>query len=356
MSRTLSLSLALAAALASMGASYRVQSTNFLVEAPTPQIAQQVAQYAEHYRREKAKEWLGREMPAWRSPCPLRVVVTMDGAGGATTFTYGNGEVHDQQMQIEGSLDRLLASVLPHEVTHTVFAHYYRCPVPRWADEGGSVLSEDEVERSRHDQLAWQILRTPGRAIPLRRLFALREYPGDVMPLYAQGYSVTNFLVQNGGRQTFLNFVAHGMRHGWDGAVQTHYRYRSVEELEKAWIDHMKETRRAPAQLARNTGPAEADPARRVVVRQTAPPAPPVLEAPTPIVRGQSPAAGDDSSSWSRPVYLPDYPARGGSPLAPRARPTVVSDPPGPVTLGAPQFIAPPPAQPGQPAPVGHPR
>ncbi len=50
-------------------------------------------------------------------------------------------------MNIEGPLDRLLSSVLPHEITHTVFAHYFRTPVPRWADEGGSVLSEDDLER-----------------------------------------------------------------------------------------------------------------------------------------------------------------------------------------------------------------
>ncbi len=159
--------------LASTGAAYRTQ--NFSVEAPTQQVAQQIGQAAEYYRREKAIQWLGQEMPPWPEPCPLTVKVTMSGAGGATSFAFDQGRVLGQHMNIEGSLERLLNSVLPHEVTHTVFAYYYRRPVPRWADEGGSVLSEDDIERSRHDQLCRQILNTPGRSMPLRRLFALKE-------------------------------------------------------------------------------------------------------------------------------------------------------------------------------------
>src|SRR5439155_21763425 len=102
--------------------------------------------------------------------------------------------------------DRLLASVLPHEVTHTVFAHYFRTPVPRWADEGGAVLSEDDIEKERHDKLVRQILNS-GKAMPLRRLFALKEYPSDVMVLYAEGFSVAQFLVEKSNRPTFLAFV-----------------------------------------------------------------------------------------------------------------------------------------------------
>src|SRR5262245_637238 len=61
--------LVLAAVVASMGASYR--TTNFVVHAPNAQVAQQVGQWAEHYRRTKALEWLGQEMPTWPQPCPL---------------------------------------------------------------------------------------------------------------------------------------------------------------------------------------------------------------------------------------------------------------------------------------------
>lgn len=339
-----SLVLIVVGAFASLGASHRTQ--NFVVEAPTVQLAQQFGQYAENYRKEKALHWLGKEMPAWGQPCPLRVTVTMSGAGGATSFAFDNGSILKQDMHIEGSVERLLNSVLPHEVTHTVFAYHFRCPVPRWADEGGSVLSEDEPERVRHDQLARQILNTPGRAIPLRRLFALREYPNDVMALYAQGYSVTNFLVGRSNRQVFLAFVGQGMRQGWDVAARTHYDYQSVEQLEQAWLQHLRDTKRPPALLAQNTQPGASEAANRVVTRQTVPPAQPLQVSAAPTYRAQTPEPGQPSERFQDP---PGY----WQPPAPEGPPSV--------RLGPPQFDPPPPAQLGRPqpapwSPVGPPR
>ena len=127
-------------------------TTNFIVEAPNNQLAKEFGEAAEYWRKEKAKEWLGQEMPNWKRPCPITVKITPDGPSGATTFDFGQTPIY-QYMQITGPKERLLNSVLPHEVTHTVFAYYFRQPVPRWADEGGSVLSEDDIERGRHDQM-----------------------------------------------------------------------------------------------------------------------------------------------------------------------------------------------------------
>jgi len=282
-------------ALSSLGAAYRTQ--NFVVEAPTPAIAQSVGQWAEYYRKQKAQQWLGTEMPTWPQPCPLRVQVTMSGAGGATTFEFDRGQVLSQKMQIDGSLERIIKSVLPHEITHTVFAHHFGCPVPRWADEGGSVLSEDDIERNRHDVLVRQILNTPGRAIPLRRLFALTNYPPDVMVLYAEGYSVTNFLVEKSSRGVFLTFIAHGMRGNWDAAARQHYGYQSIEELEQAWVQYLRNPRQAPvasASASSRPGGVSAVPTGRVVVRQTVPPAQPLLGPPQPIVRGVAPMERDE--------------------------------------------------------------
>jgi hypothetical protein len=354
-----------ACALASMGASFRTQ--NFVVEAPNAQIAQQIGQYAEQYRKEKALHWLGEEMPPWSEPCPVKVSVTMNGSGGATSFTFDRGRVLGQHMHIEGSLDRLIASVLPHEVTHTVFAYHFRSPVPRWADEGGSVLGEDDQERQRHDTLVWQILNTPGRAMPMRRLLGLRDYPPDVMTLYAQGYSVTSFLVGMSSRPAFLNFVADGMRQGWDQAVQAHYRFNSVEELEKAWVKHIAEQRRPQMQqLASNNrdGSNRAsnshDPrSEQRLVRQTAPPVQPLEDSTRAVYRGVSASAEREESArpgasrqsqpeeW-RPVVPAPSPSgvRLGPPEDVPARPTQGVIPPPPPQLGSPIPLPPTPGYP----------
>ncbi|MGZ3430656.1 MAG: hypothetical protein ACXWN0_02570, partial [Isosphaeraceae bacterium] len=142
------------------GASFR--TGNFVVEAPTQSIARTVAEHAETERVNIARAWLGRELPAWTTPCPIRVKVTSGEAGGLTSFGFNNGRVTDQSMMVEGRLDRILASALPHEITHTVFAAYFGGPMPRWADEGAALLSEDERERRRHDQIAVDLLARRG--------------------------------------------------------------------------------------------------------------------------------------------------------------------------------------------------
>jgi hypothetical protein len=310
-------------ALASLGAQYRTK--NFVVEAPTPQIAQRLGEWAEYYRKEKALLWVGREMPPWGRPCPLQIKVTNNGSGGATSFAFDNGRILSMNMEIQGTLERLVYSVLPHEVTHTVFAHHFRTPVPRWADEGGSVLSEDDQERRRHDQLVRQILNTPGRAIPLERLFKLTEYPRDVMVLYAEGYSVTSFLVNKSSRGAFLNFLADGMRQGWDAAVRQHYQYQSVQELERAWVESLRKPVPS-ATVASAAGPSESS--GKVVVRQTLPPAMPVLGAPRPVYRGVS---AETESRTTRPLAPDRYAAPWPAP--PSDSPTVKLGAPRPIRV-----------------------
>jgi hypothetical protein len=236
--RWILLSLALQSAT-SIGAAYRTE--NFHVEAPTVAIAKQIGQAGEQHRKEQSIAWLGKEMPAWLEPCPIKVTITPTGSAGSTTFTFDRGKVRGQRMTLEGSLDRLLVAVLPHETTHLIFAHHFGKQVIRWVDEGSAVLAEDTAHRARRDDLCREILNTPGRPIPLRRLLPFREYPSDVTALYAEAYGLVKFLVGSADRSVFLAFVAHGMRENdWDAAVKLHYGYRSVEELERAWFKQAK--------------------------------------------------------------------------------------------------------------------
>src|SRR5262249_61223566 len=66
-------------------ATYTTQ--NFVVTAPDESLARKFGDMAEQYRSEKARQWLGQEMPPWPRRCPLKVQITDRGAGGATTFT-----------------------------------------------------------------------------------------------------------------------------------------------------------------------------------------------------------------------------------------------------------------------------
>jgi hypothetical protein len=57
------------------------------------------------------------------------------------------------------------------------------------------------------------------------------------MPLYAQGYSLAEYLIQVGGRPAFLKFLAAGMADDqWSAAVAQHYNLRDLAVLQNSWL------------------------------------------------------------------------------------------------------------------------
>ena len=213
-------------------------SPNFVVHAPTTEIARQVAEAAEDSRRKLAVQWYGHEINNWGEPCDITVVVGKNlGAGGATRFKFDRGEVYGWKMAVQGSLERILDSVIPHEVNHTILACYFRRKVPRWADEGAATVVEHISEKSRSFDLAEKLV-NQGRRIPLRVLLNMTQYPSDtdqVLAMYAQGYSLTEFLIQDKGRQHFLKFLNDAHHRGWDRAIATFYGSDGIEKLEQKW-------------------------------------------------------------------------------------------------------------------------
>ncbi|MCC6126475.1 MAG: hypothetical protein IT426_16065 [Pirellulales bacterium] len=272
--------------LVSLGAKYR--SANYIVETADPRLAQQFAEAAESYRQTLAVSWLGKELPKWSRPCPVKVLVGPNlGAGGATTFTFDRGEVFGWTMSIQGSRERVLDSVLPHEITHMIFASHFRRPLPRWADEGGATSVEHYTERNKQRALLDQYLRT-GRGIAFNKMFAMTEYPADVLPLYAQGYSTAEYLIQSGGRRNYIAFLDDGLKKGdWAGALQRNYNLQNLGELQKTWLawvkrgSPLKSHSAAPEMLAAAERPAPLDPNAALRARGNAPPSP----MPTPLAK-----------------------------------------------------------------------
>jgi hypothetical protein len=218
-----------------------VTSPNFRVIARNASLANQVAMEAERTRKDLAIHWLGQEIPNWPQPCPL---IVNDGnmlANGETKYTLiPEGGVANFQMTVSGSVERILDSVLPHEITHTILASHFSAlgkPIPRWADEGACTTVEHVSERSKHDHMLVRYL-SEGRGIPFAVLFSLREYPPDIMPLYAQGYSLSCFLIAQGGPRQFVKFLERGMEtEDWVAAVEEFYEYPLIGKLQTAWND-----------------------------------------------------------------------------------------------------------------------
>ena len=221
--------------LVCMGASYR--TPNFVVQTPDPKLAEQVGKAAEKYRRELALEWIGKAMPNWGRPCLMTVRVGPHlGSGGATTFVFDRGEVFGWQMTIQGSRQRLLDSVLPHEITHMIFASHFRRPVPRWADEGGATSVEHSSERNKYLRMLLGFLRS-NRGIAFNNMYHMTNYPRDVLPLYSQGFSLSEFLIQLGGKRKFIEYIGDGMNGGqWSAATKRHYGITDLGTLQNTWL------------------------------------------------------------------------------------------------------------------------
>ncbi len=219
---------------------FTAHSQNFIVFASTPQWAAQVAEMAELNRRNLAIHWLGAELPPWSERVPIHVEAGADlGAGGETRFSLiGGNRVGNWMMSVSGTQERILDSVLPHEITHTIFATHF-APLgkyaPRWADEGACTTVEHISEKQKHQKFLRQFLAT-GRGLAFNTMFNLKEYPADIMPLYAQGHSAVQFLIDQGGPQKFVRFLEAGMRsEAWGPTLKQFYAYDSIGAFQTLW-------------------------------------------------------------------------------------------------------------------------
>jgi hypothetical protein len=225
---------------ANVGQRTSVRSEHFIVTAQSEELAREVCVEAERLRKDLAIEWLGRELPPWRGPCPITVRLA-SGAGGATSFMFDNGVPFGWTMNVQGPRERILDSVLPHEITHTIFATHFGGPLPRWADEGACTTVEHASERAKQDRFLIEFLHTD-KGIPFNQMFRMTEYPDPILPLYSQGYSLTRYLLQQGGKRKFVNYVGEGMATGnWGEATRKHYGYKNLSELQVTWVDWVRQ-------------------------------------------------------------------------------------------------------------------
>ncbi|MDR3234301.1 MAG: hypothetical protein LBT46_11675 [Planctomycetaceae bacterium] len=245
------------------GQTFTYETDNFIiVDAPDALTAKQCGDAAEKYRRDLSLLWLGKTLPDWSAKCPVKVRVGSNlGAGGATTFVFDKGEVYDWDMDIQGSKERILDSVLPHEITHIVFATHFRRPIPRWLDEGAAASVENITEKKNYQRLLLTFLQSRHpQCLPFNQLVAVKEYPDDPMPFYAQGFSIVEYLLTQGEQvgieqtghtphRRLVQFMETVMNTGdWQPALQEHYHIDSLGTLQTRWVAWVGHTNNTPAQ------------------------------------------------------------------------------------------------------------
>ena len=115
-------------------------------------------------------------------------------------------------MNIQGSRGagaRLGAAARDH-------AHDFRDAISASRCRGGPTKAAcTTVEHQQRDRQAGadadRLPEDAAAGIPFSDMFAMKEYPQDVLPLYAQGHSLAEFLIGQRGKRAFLTFLADGM-------------------------------------------------------------------------------------------------------------------------------------------------
>ena len=119
---------------------------------------------------------------------------------------------------------------------------------------------EDVSERQKQHDMLYEFL-TTHRGIAFNEMFAMTEYPSDVLPLYSQGYSLARYFIAQGGKRKFIDYVGDGMKwNNWTRATQHHYGYSSLSDLQVTWLDWVRQG-------------SPALPPQQTLVAQQAPPA-----------------------------------------------------------------------------------
>lgn len=133
--------------------------------------------------------------------------------------------------------DKHLESTVRHEATHAVLhLRYPHGDIPRWLDEGIAVCNESAAEQAR----LVAPLHQKERRYSVRQLAGMKEYPRDMLLFYAQGYSLTDFLVRQHGERAVIRFLEQSFRHGQETALHSVLGYPSFEDLERQWLANLR--------------------------------------------------------------------------------------------------------------------
>lgn len=218
------------------------RSPHFIVEARSEREAKAIARAAEAHLERLSHEWFGAALGSFNTRV---LIVAQPGEPNRTTFTQG-----EVRIEIDPRHPELFNGLIPHELMHALLRRFLGTRVPPWINEGIACAVEDERARARRahrDAHASMVLL--GKPFSFLHLMEFNPRRENRKLLYVRGARVTEFLIEQGGRDTILRFlrtaVAHGDDDRWEIAAQRHYG-RSLYELEQDfWRWHLEQEERA---------------------------------------------------------------------------------------------------------------
>jgi hypothetical protein len=219
----------------------------------TKEKAESVAQAAEFTRSQMLRKWIGKDKEEWRPKCDIYLYATaadysrLQGQPASTPghsqieLDATNGRVVVRQIFLHCDHPTMLDDVLPHETTHVVLAGQFgNNHVPRWLDEGVAVLSEPAEKIQLHRRNLSQSIQNK-TLIHLRDLLKMDSYPApaQIGTFYAQSVALVDYLTKLKGPMVLTQFVRDGLRDGYPSALEKHYGFKTVEDLETRFTERI---------------------------------------------------------------------------------------------------------------------
>lgn len=247
---------------------WRIRRTrNFVIHHHNDFAADRIAAAAEYLRYFLYQKW-GARIPSgpWRIPCEIYLFRTVaeyaaetgrgPNAPGHALVTAQGRTVTTRRIDCRQDDAQLIASVLPHEITHVVvFDLMSHTPPPRWADEGMAVHGEHPLRKWHHARVLDKAVRD-GLLFPLRTLVDLKAYPsGDRLDVfYAQSCSLVEHLLGRASTTQFVRFATGLNGSNIDARLRTHYGIGGLVELQRLWQPRLTIDSRPPSRQAGPTG------------------------------------------------------------------------------------------------------
>ncbi len=137
-------------------------------------------------------------------------------------------------------------SVLPHELGHIIFREYvgFKSKIPLWVDEGVAMYQEKAKRWGANKSVRKAI--ENGSFLPLKKLSRVRLTNNSsretVDLFYAEAASVIYYLISSLGKFKFSLFCRN-LRKGlpFERALEkTYYRFETVDDLNKAWLNYLR--------------------------------------------------------------------------------------------------------------------
>ncbi|MDP8297959.1 MAG: peptidase MA family metallohydrolase [Candidatus Orphnella occulta] len=250
--KRLTLVIALAFILLSIDSSLYAQdeewdikkSKHFIVyhrEVPTEYVSEVIREAEKYYKSIIDYLGFGRSIFwTWENRCKIYLYSSREQyleMTNAKSWSAGKVHVIRKEIATHAKNEQFLDYVLPHEMGHIIFreAIGFDTYLPLWIDEGIAILQEKD--RTEYLLAAKKFIKQKS-FIPLYKLVEIKSYVGSFPCIfYSESASIMEFLIKKFNKRKFVSFC-HSLQEGtdWKEALLKIYKFKSLKELEEAWI------------------------------------------------------------------------------------------------------------------------